>query len=128
MYHGCYKSMWSREHTSDVSISEEGVLKCRNDCETAGFAYFGFECPMETKVHCECSNTLTLSDIVDDLLCQQFNPASGSHCKGPFSIDTEFGTYYMGAGGYNSAYAVKETISGASTIREILHQIYVISL
>ena len=67
---------------------------------------------MGTKVHCECSSTLKASEIVLNKKCQEFNTASGSHCKGPFTIDTKIGTYYMGAGSLNSAYSVDANPSG----------------
>ena len=105
-YHGCYTSNWSRKHTRDVPISENGVFTCRDYCQSAGFNFFGLECPMGTKVHCECSNTLTRTQAVDDMMCQKFNTKSGHHCVGPFRVFTTFGTYFMGAGSLNSAYAV----------------------
>ena len=105
-YHGCYTSGWSRQHTRDVPISEKGVFTCRDYCHRAGFNFFGLECPMGTKVHCECSNTLTKTQAVEDMKCQKFNTKSGHHCVGPFRVFTKFGAYFMGAGSLNSAYAV----------------------
>ena len=110
-YHGCYTTHWSRK--PNVQKSEKGVSACRNICKSEGFTLFGFECPMEADVHCECSNTLTASHIVDDIKCQRFNTASGNHCIGPFSVYTKFGIYYMGAGSLNSAYAVEPTVKGS---------------
>ena len=97
---------------SDVPISEDGVSNCQDMCKAAGFTYFGFECPMGMNVHCECSNNLNANQAVDNQKCQEFNTQSGPHCSGPFSLSTNSGTYYMGAGGLNSAYAVEPTFPG----------------
>ena len=109
-YHGCYTSNWSRK--SNVQKTEKGVLACRDICKSEGFTYFGFECPMEADVHCECSHTLTASHAVDDIKCQRFNTPCCNHCIGPFSVYTKFGIYYMGAGSLNSAYAVEPNVKG----------------
>ena len=81
------------------------MFTCRDYCRAAGYKYFGMECPMGTKVRCECSNTLTGSKVVDDLRCRTFGV--GAHCIGPFNVFTKFGTFFMGAGRLNSAYAVQ---------------------
>jgi len=107
-YAGCYTTAGDR--TDDVAISADGVQDCRDSCAAAGYLYFGFECPMSgSAVHCECSTSLTSSEAIDASLCQQFNTASGGHCSGPFVVEGDTGTYYMGAGSYNSLYSVGET-------------------
>ena len=105
-YTGCFTSRWARTPT-DVPITAEGVQICRDKCTLSGFDYFGFECPHENgaEVHCECTNSINPSEKIEDQMCQQFNFNSGSHCTGPFVVNTDFGTYYMGAGGINSGYA-----------------------
>ena len=77
-------------------------------CTMAGFAYFGFECPHAggMEVHCECSNSINLSDKIDDRMCQKFVGGCATHCTGPFVVDTAFGTYYMGSDCINSGYSI----------------------
>ena len=122
-YKGCYTTGWDRSKTSDVPITAKGVEDCQNYCNAAGFTYFGFECPHDNgrEVHCECANSLTPSDQVDDQKCQEFNVNSGGHCSGPFVVETIFGTYYMGAGSLNSAYKVDSLSGNYNAVIRILY-------
>jgi len=105
-YSGCYSSGWDRSVTQDVPINAGGVITCRDYCNDAGYSYFGFECPHDggAEVHCECSNSVNAAESVSDESCQQIGGVANTHCVGPFVVETDFGTYMMGAHGLNSAY------------------------
>ena len=115
-YEGCYDgTTWESERQSDVAVDIEGLQSCRDACANANFTYFGFECPRGTSgnyvVHCECGNTLPSSSLSDDMNCRQFTSGLDpeSHCTGApdFALDDQtYGTYYLGAHNFNSAYKV----------------------
>ena len=101
--------MWDKNNTRGVPITAQGVKLCRDKCTAFDFDYFGFECPQKKRsvVDCECANSINPSEKVDDQMCQEFNvDSNGTDCVGQFVVNTDFGTYYMGAGGINSGYSV----------------------
>merc|ERR1740121_442660 len=59
VYQGClfHPRGWQRPG-GDVSISADGAEQCNEICGSRGFKFFGLECPMGSKVHCQCSNGL----------------------------------------------------------------------
>lgn len=75
---------------SDVSISESGAMQCKMKCRKYGYKVFGMECPMGTKVHCQCG----WSDIPGQLKSSAYCEGRGnplvhhhSHCTGPYKKD-----------------------------------------
>ena len=92
-----------------------GIQTCRDACDGAGFAYFGFECPRDVggvlTVHCECGNHDGSLAVVGNENCRQYNAAidpSLSPCQGGpdgyFMITGSLGIYDLGAHGFTSAY------------------------
>jgi len=90
---------WKRPY-GDVSISKAGAESCKEKCKKGGYAYFGLECPMRTKVHCQCSASLggTKKDLS---FCRgQGKPLhhAHAHCVGPYQKDGFlFGDYGVGS-------------------------------
>ena len=115
-YEGCYNgTVWENQRQSDVTADIGGVLQCRDDCENAGFSYFGLECPRSNNgvlaMHCECGSTLPTESHTEDINCRQFSDGldPASHCIGTpdFVVhDANVGIYYLGGHSFNSAYQV----------------------
>jgi len=116
-YQGCWSgaSDWVRPF-KDVPSTYDGAISCGTQCATAGYTYFGLECPHDNgkEVHCQCTKTLKSSKI-DDQKCREFNSASGAHCSGPFEVKGDMGTLYLGAGSISSAYTTASLTSQPMT-------------
>merc|ERR1719356_1829266 len=106
-YVGCYYHLsQSARPCGDTPSNIAGVQQCRDCCSRKGYIYFGFECPHASgrETHCECGNGGGLTRDSGIQKCSQFNPRSGGHCAGPFTVSGSIGTYALGAGLYGSVY------------------------
>jgi len=87
---------WSRPY-GDVALSGDGALDCKAKCKGGGYKYFGMECPMTTKVHCQCSNGKDGTEKPASY-CEGKGGHSHNHCVGPYKKDGWlFGDAYVGS-------------------------------
>lgn len=95
---------WSRPF-GDVATTEEGVKECASRCRE--HAYFGLECPMQAKVHCQCANSLAGSRPLEEAQCNARNHAATTHCVGPYTA----GSYHLGSHGTGSVYTTAAVLT-----------------
>ena len=101
----CYGAgVWDGQRQADVPGTMTGIQTCRDNCNTANYAYFGFECPRDVggvlTVHCECGNYDAGITAVGNENCRQFNAAiPTSPCTGGpdgyFMITGNLGTLVL---------------------------------
>lgn len=95
-YLGCYS--WDPNYivsTNFVGNDLAGVQKCRDVCNTAGNAYFGFSNPWSTLVDCHCQDAIAGTPL-PDTDCTQSQGVLGS---GPFEASNKHVHYSMGSQG-----------------------------
>ena len=93
-----------------MPIGYQGIVECQEYCAQSQSSYFGFECPKDNQVMCQCAGSFGADEkaaIVEDQRCAEYNNIEENMCKGPFVIASDFGTYFMGASRMNSAYEVR---------------------
>lgn len=99
---GCRQSPgWTRPG-GDVAVSGAGAEACKTICRRHGYIYFGLECPMNTRVHCQCNNYIGGGVAVPSSYCQGNGGVAHVHCIGPYVKDG----YYFGDSGIGSIYSV----------------------
>jgi hypothetical protein len=111
--HGCtsYYGKRFERRSADATYGTGGSgfdpRKCSTACKDMGFKYFGYECPMNNRVHCQCYDTNRVENIFDNAEpkvenCKALVGRDGDkHCKGPAMIDgmstggADIGSIYM---------------------------------
>jgi len=105
---------WQRPY-GDVTNNQKGFEDCAKKCTKGGFKYFGTECPMGKKVHCQCSNNLRGSKKLPIEKCNArgglIKADASTHCVGPYTA----GPYVLGAHGTGSVYMTKHVLERKAT-------------
>jgi len=113
--HGCTSYLGSRadkrfpdvRYNPDLEFSDFDPKECSDHCKAKRFKYFGFECPMYNRVHCQCYHTDKVEIKFDNTEpkeedCKALVGSGGDkHCTGPASIKgmslggADIGSIYM---------------------------------
>jgi len=103
-YLGCHRGGLRSYDMKPISVS--GVEDCRRKCSR--HHYFAFACPQAHvgKAACSCSNHVF--NRASDQSCRQYDHGTphATWCNGKQFIETNIGTYYMGAATYWGVYSV----------------------
>ena len=92
--HGCtsYYNTGYAHRPPDIPYSDgyDMATRCSDACDETGFEYFGFECPMADRVHCQCYRPTKTGGTkpVEAADCHDRVGRDGEkHCTGPAMLD-----------------------------------------
>jgi len=92
--HGCtsYYNTGYALRPPDIPYSDgyDMATRCSDACDETGFEYFGFECPMADRVHCQCYRPTKTGGTkpVEAADCHDRVGRDGEkHCTGPAMLD-----------------------------------------
>jgi len=109
--HGCAVGIALTRAATDVGTAADGFENtfdsCRDMCADAEYPFFGLECPMADKTHCQCysQETIENADQLNPSVEVCANVANPVHCSNDYKLMHGGREYYLGGANVGSIYS-----------------------